>query len=265
MRTKTDSVTSADGTRIVFHTLGEGPPLVIVHGALVTTEMYQQLAELLATDFTVVLVARRDYEPSGSSTGPRTFARHAEDLAAVLALQDGPSFVFGHSAGGLVTLEALAAGVPNIRRFALYEAPLAFAGGPLRPTLDRARELVVGDPAAAVTEFFRAITDPPTPDRILRAMGAAMAHRASGLIADLECLAAMDPDPARWSETTTPALLLAGSASDRYGLESMEKLDAALPNSRLTVLPGLAHHPDDFTTVATTLREFFRPDTGSAS
>ncbi|MFE3195372.1 alpha/beta fold hydrolase [Nocardia sp. NPDC059240] len=265
MWTTTDSVTSADGTRIVFHTIGDGPPLVIVHGALVTTEMYQQLAELLATDYRVVLVARRDYEPSGNSTGPRTFTRQVDDLAAVLERQDGPSFVFGHSAGGLVTLEALAAGVPNIRRFALYEAPLAFAGGPLRPTLDRARELVADQPAEAVTEFFRAISDPPLPDRILRLMGETMAFRATGLVADLECLAAMDPDPSRWSATTTPALLLAGSASDRYGLESMEKLHTALPDSRLTVLDGLAHHPDDFTSVAAALREFFGPDTGSGS
>ncbi|MGW4242804.1 alpha/beta fold hydrolase [Nocardia sp. NPDC004722] len=264
MWTTTDSVVSADGTRIVFHTVGAGPPLVIVHGALVSMEMYRQLAELLATDYRVVLVGRRDYAPSENSTGPHTFARQAQDLAAVLEHLDGPSFVFGHSAGGLVTLEALAAGIPNIRRFALYEAPLTFAGGPLVPTLQRVRELVADQPADAVMEFLTAISDSPIPDRILRAMGAALATRATGLVADLECLAAMDPDVTRWTGTTTPALLLAGSASDRYGLESMAKLDAALPDSRLTVLEGLFHHPDDFTPVAAALREFFGPGTDSA-
>ncbi|MGW4118108.1 alpha/beta fold hydrolase [Nocardia sp. NPDC004711] len=258
MWTTTDSVVSADGTRIVFQTLGDGPPLVILHGALVTMEMYQPLAELLATDYRVVLVGRRDYAPSGNGTRPSIFARQVEDLAAVLERQDGPSFVFGHSAGGLVTLEALAAGIPNIRRFALYEATLAFAGGPLRPTLDRARELVADHPADAVFEFFKAIIDPPAPDSVLRAMGAAMAARAPGMIADLECLAAMDPDLNRWSTATTPALLLAGSASDRYGPESMEKLDAALPDSRFTLLAGLTHNPDDFAPVAAALSEFFR-------
>ncbi|WP_327139158.1 alpha/beta fold hydrolase [Nocardia sp. NBC_01327] len=258
MWTTTDSVVSADGTRIVFHTLGDGPPLVVLHGALVTTELYLPLAELLAAEYRVVVVGRRDYAPSGNGTRPSVFARHVEDLAAVLERQDGPSFVFGHSAGGLVTLEALAAGIPNIRRFALYEAPLAFAGGPLRTTLDRARELVADNhPADAVVEFFRAILDPPAPESILRALGAAMAARAPGLIADLECLAVMDPDLNRWSATATPALLLAGSASDGYGQESMEKLDAALPDSRFTLLAGLTHSPDDFAPVATALREFF--------
>ncbi|RJO73700.1 hypothetical protein D5S18_21240 [Nocardia panacis] len=85
-----------------------------------------------------------------------------------------------------------------------------------------------------------------------------MADRAPGLIADLECLTAMDPDPNRWSATTAPGLLLAGSSSDRYGLESMAKLEAALPNSQFTVLEGLTHNPDDFTPIATAMSEFFR-------
>ncbi|WP_147404044.1 alpha/beta fold hydrolase [Nocardia panacis] len=72
MRT-TDSVASADGTRIVFHTLGDGPPLVIVHGALVTTEAYRPMAELLATSYRVVLIGRRDYAPSGNGPRPSTF------------------------------------------------------------------------------------------------------------------------------------------------------------------------------------------------
>ncbi|MCP9625138.1 alpha/beta hydrolase [Nocardia otitidiscaviarum] len=257
MWTTTDSVISADGTRIVFHTLGDGPPLVVMHGALVTVETYYPMAELLATDYRVVVVCRRGYRPSGSGTQPRIFARQVEDLAAVLECQHGPSFVFGHSAGGLVTLEALAAGVSSIRRFALYEAPLTLAGGPLRPILERARELVADSPAASVIEFFRAILDLPVPEGVLRSMGAAMADRAPGLIADLECLTAMDPDVNRWSAVDIPALLLAGAASDRYGAEGMRKLDAVLPDSRLTVLAGLTHNPDDFTSVAAGLREFF--------
>lgn len=259
MWTTTDSVASADGTEITFHTLGDGPPLVVLHGALVTTEMYLPLAELLAADYRVVVVGRRGYEPSGNGTQPRVFARQVEDLTAVLDRQDGPSFVFGHSAGGLITLEALAAGIPNIRTFALYEAPLAFAGGPLGPTLDRVRELVAQQrPADAVFEFFRAILRQPAPEDVLRGIGAAMAHRASGLVTDLECLAAMDPNLERWSAVTTPALLLAGSASDPYGQELTEKLDATLRDSRFALLDGLNHNPDDFTPVAAALRGFFR-------
>ncbi|WP_405495208.1 alpha/beta fold hydrolase [Nocardia sp. NBC_00511] len=259
MWTTTDSVASADGTRIVFHTLGDGPPLVVLHGALVTTEMYHPLAEKLADDYRVVVVGRRDYEPSENGTQPRVFARQVEDLTAILERQDGPSFVFGHSAGGLVTLEALAAGIPNIRKFALYEAPLAFAGGPLGPTLDQVRELVADHrPADAVFEFFRAILREPAPADILRGIGVAMAHRATGLVSDLECLAAMDPDLDRWSAVATPALLLGGSASDPYGQELTEKLDATLQDSRFTLLEGLHHNPDDFTPVAAALREFFR-------
>jgi pimeloyl-ACP methyl ester carboxylesterase len=46
-------------------------------------------------------VERRDYGISGSGARPSTFARQAEDIAAVLGALGEPSYVFGHSCGGL--------------------------------------------------------------------------------------------------------------------------------------------------------------------
>ena len=118
--------------------------------------------------------------------------------------------------------------------------------------------MAVGRPADAVTEFFTAISDSPLPQDTLDVMGAVMAFRASGLIVDLECITGMDPDPNRWAAVTTPTLLLAGSASDSWGPGSIAMLEAVIPDSRMTLLEGLAHNPDDFAPVAAALREFLR-------
>lgn len=79
--TTTGTVTSADGTTISYRETGQGPGLVIVHGAMQTSHSQLELAEALATDFTCYLPDRRgrgDSGPAGRITGsparPRTSA-----------------------------------------------------------------------------------------------------------------------------------------------------------------------------------------------
>ena len=54
-----DSVTSADGTRIAFDRSGDGPPLILVAGALSTRAGASDIAALLAASFTTVAYDRR--------------------------------------------------------------------------------------------------------------------------------------------------------------------------------------------------------------
>ncbi|QIS09358.1 alpha/beta fold hydrolase [Nocardia arthritidis] len=254
----TDSVESADGTPIVFHVQGDGPPLVILHGTLVTTEMYRDLADLLAARYRVVTVERRDYGPSGIGPRPARFAGHAADLAAVLAAVKEPAFVFGHSFGGLVALHAMNDISSGVRRLALYEPPATLTGPVLAPALATIRDLTsTHRPVDAILEFFAAISDSaPRPDAF-RPFAETLAGRATGLVADLECMTAMPPDVSRWSGIDTPTLLLNGDLSDSYGRNSVDLLRATLPNAHTTILAGLGHHPDDPEPVAAALCEFF--------
>ncbi|MFE3103402.1 alpha/beta fold hydrolase [Nocardia tengchongensis] len=262
MAQSTEKVESADGTPIVFHTRGDGPPLVIVHGALVTLHTYLDLAERLESEYRVVVVERRGYPPSGSRPGPAEFATQADDLAAVLAAVGEPAFVFGHSAGGLVALHAVQRDASMVRRLALYEPPVVYAGPPLRPTLETIRQqMAEGRPADAIVEFFSAIVEPKPPRSVLRPLGDALAFRATGLVADLECLTAMDPDLTAWSGIGIPTLLLTGEITDPYGTKSTELLGATLPDTRAITLAGQRHHPEDTAAVAAALREFFGQET----
>ncbi|WP_369638877.1 alpha/beta fold hydrolase [Nocardia sp. JMUB6875] len=258
MSYRTGSVVSADGTRIVFHTGGDGPPLVIVHGALVPLDVYMALGELLASDYRVVVVERRDYGgPSGNGPRPATFTTQAFDLAAVLAEVGEPAFVFGHSAGGLVTLHAMQRDSSSVRGLALYEPPATLAGPPLRPTLATIRDFMAdGRPVDAVHEFLTAITD-SAPPGFLRRLAESLASRASGLVADLECLTTMNPDITPWSGIDIPALLLNGELTDTYGKNSVDLLRSTLPQAHSLELAGQRHHPDDPVPLATALRDFF--------
>jgi len=74
MRGTMSSVTSRDGTMIGYERLGNGPPLILVDGALCYRRMgpMSALAKQLARHFTVVLYDRRGRGESGNTLGLST-------------------------------------------------------------------------------------------------------------------------------------------------------------------------------------------------
>ncbi|MDP9188446.1 MAG: alpha/beta fold hydrolase, partial [Actinomycetota bacterium] len=116
---------SRDGTTIAFERAGEGPPLILVDGALCYRSFgpMPRLAELLAADFAVYRYDRRGRGESGDTT-PYAVERELEDLEAVINETGGPAFVFGLSSGAALALEAAASGRP-VSGLALYEPPFS--------------------------------------------------------------------------------------------------------------------------------------------
>lgn len=114
---------SKDGTAIAFDRIGNGPPVILIDGALCYRGMGQsgQLAKLLAQRFTVFTYDRRGRGGSGD-TAPYDVEREIEDVAAILSEAGGTAFVWGMSSGAVRALEA-ANRFGGIRKLALYEAP----------------------------------------------------------------------------------------------------------------------------------------------
>lgn len=102
--------TSKDGTQIAFAKIGRGPSLLIIGGALTDHQFYAPLADAMASHFTVYTLDRRGRGLS-EDTKPYAPEREVEDVAAVMALSGGPTFLYGHSAGCALALRAAAAGL----------------------------------------------------------------------------------------------------------------------------------------------------------
>ncbi|HEX4724305.1 MAG TPA: alpha/beta fold hydrolase [Pseudonocardiaceae bacterium] len=253
----TDVARSADGTEIVYHRTGSGPPVVMVPGVLAPTALYEPIALLLSEHYQVVLVERRGYGVSGDGQRPATFAMQAMDIAAVLAAVGEPSFVFGHSAGGIVTLNTLPVATPPVRALALYEPPVSLTGPRLAPVLERCRALVAdGRGADAIVAFLTDIGAAGGTDA-LRAVATTLEHRAAGLILDLECMTSMSNEAGRWTPGDTPILLASGSEADTYAKESLDLLQQELPVLDTVVFAGQGHQPSDPEPVAAALHAFF--------
>ena len=154
-------VTPADGTTIGYRQLGEGPGVILLHGAMSSSYNHVQLAKALADTFTVYLPDRRGRGVSGPYRPDHGVQTDVGDLAAVLAAT-GTHNVFGCSSGAIVTLEA-ALTLPTIHRAAIFEPPL-FEDDQVPTTVLRRldQELAGGDIAAAlVTGMKGAQMGPP--------------------------------------------------------------------------------------------------------
>jgi pimeloyl-ACP methyl ester carboxylesterase len=127
-KTTMQQVTSQDGTRIAYEKSGKGAAVILVNGALATRSGSSELAQLLATDFTVYSYDRRGRGDS-ADTKPYAVRREIEDIAALIDAAGGSAYVYGKSSGACLALEAASSLGDRIKRLALYEAPYSEAAG----------------------------------------------------------------------------------------------------------------------------------------
>ena len=250
-----DKVQSADGTTIAFDRSGAGPALILVVGAFSDRSSTETLASALAANFTVYEYDRRGRGDSGDAA-PYSIEREVDDLAAVVTAAGGSAFVFGHSSGGALALEAAASGVP-IRGVAVYEPP--YTPGPTAEFAAQLAEMAAaGRTSDAAAAFLGLMGTPPAVVEQMKA-GPHWEHMAAFApsLAHEVWLCNDGSVPAdRLTKISAPTLVLAGGASPAWAQEVGSTVAGAVPNGRLRVLEGQSHGVADEVLVPV-LREFF--------
>ena len=111
-------VSSGDGTEISYWTSGDGPPIVLVHGAPADHTRWRPLLPYLEQHLTVHAIDRRGRGASGDAA-EYSLEREYEDVAALVdavAAASGELVdVYGHSHGGIVAFGA-ATLTTNVRK-----------------------------------------------------------------------------------------------------------------------------------------------------
>jgi pimeloyl-ACP methyl ester carboxylesterase len=123
MRETFREVASPDGTTIAFDRLGDGPPVILVCGAMCDRALMRPTAEELAKHFTVLNYDRRGRGDS-SDTPPYAVEREIEDIGALVAEAGETASLYGHSSGAGLALRAAAHGLP-LDKIALHDPPYA--------------------------------------------------------------------------------------------------------------------------------------------
>jgi pimeloyl-ACP methyl ester carboxylesterase len=262
-----DKVTSSDGTTIAFDRVGEGPPLILVDGALCyrASGPNGPLAELLRQHFTVLTYDRRGRGDSGD-TAPFAVEREVEDLQALIEEAGGSAYVYGISSGAVLALDAANRGLA-IEKLALYEAP--FVVDDTRPPVPedyRARldQLVASDRRSEAVKLFMSegVRVPAIFVTMMRFMPAwpklkAVAHTLPYDTSVMGDTQSGKPLPAeRWSNVTLPTLVMGGGKSPAWMRNGVRALADLLPNARYRTLERQTHIVKP-AALAPVLTEFF--------
>ena len=242
------TVASRDGTRIAYWQSGHGDPLVLVHGTTSDHTRWTPLLELLEPHATVYAMDRRG-RPGSGDADPYAIEREFEDVAAVVdavANETGIAVdLFGHSFGALCSLEA-AMLTPDIRRLALYEAPIGAAELPgLAVLLDDLDQLVAsGRDGDAIERFFRDCVGTPEPELELLKDTDAWAIRVANartMLRELRAAGSYQFDAGRFRSMSVPTVVLVGDDRPAGTQRPGEEVTTALPNATLVILDGQHH------------------------
>lgn len=252
---------TVDGVRMHVSVSGDGPDLVLIHGASGSSRDFGAgLLERLEGRYRVIAVDRPGFgwsDPSPRDAGIREDARLIRGTVAALGAQR--PIVLGHSYGGAVALAWAVEAPESLSALVLVSAPShswdtplsAFYAVTSAPVLRRivvpliAAWVPPGTVTANVAEVF---APQAMPDGYEAAFGPSMSLRRQVLYLNATQRADLRPQieamiPA-YPALSLPIESVHGDADTTVGLPiHAEKLARAAPTNRLTVLPGIGHMP----------------------
>lgn len=242
-------VTSADGTPIATHTVGDGPTVVIVNGALSTARDAGAIAQAFAdAGLRAVTYDRRARGDSGDAS-PADPAREVEDLAAVISASGSDAAVIGHSSGAVLALHAAGEGLPMTRLF-LSEPPFRFGeDDPASDLADRLQALVDdGRPGDAVVLFQREGVG--LPDAFIEQFRASpafeqVARLGRSTVYDTLVTQRVSTPTAAMLGVRMPVTILRGSETMPILVAAASRLAEAMPDAEFVEVPESVGHRMD--------------------
>jgi len=256
-------VTSGDA-EIVYWTLGDGPPVVLLHPFPAHHEFWTPVADSLGARYRLILPDLRGHGESGVGEGPATMEKHAADIGRVMDDADvGRAPLIGVSIGGYVLFEfwrkfrgrVAAIGLCNTK--APADGPEARAGRlqAANDVLDRGTEPFL---ESMISRLFGKTTRETRPDLVDGAMRM-MRQMSPEDIAQVQRGMASRPDSVETLKTiNVPTLLITGDEDILTGINEAELMRQHIAGSQLRVIPKAGHYspweqPDE---AARLLRQF---------
>ena len=250
---------SIDGVKLRFQRMGEGPPVVLIHGASGNlNDMTFRLAPALARNHQVFAFDRPGHGMSGIAEGGASISVQASLMRRALA-ETGidRAIVLGHSYGGSVALAWAVDAPESVEALILLATPSQVWSGGLGLTTDLLASPITGPlvaqaAARLVTQGFAARTltvvfaPQPAPPGYLEHLDLALVLQPRSLRENAIQLNRLKeevrPMVPRYPALPMPVEILHGEADRTVGLEIHSvPLAAQVPHARLTRLPGIGH------------------------
>ncbi|KRF18355.1 alpha/beta fold hydrolase [Nocardioides sp. Soil796] len=234
-----------NGIEVAYHRVGDGPLLVLVHGAAEDGRIWEPQLEVLSDDFTVVAWD----EPGAGRSGdmPRDFGLtdYADCLAGLIdSLALGPAHVAGLSWGGTVVLELYRRHPALVATLIMNDTYAGWSGSlpadEVRARVDGARRMLAA-PAEDFSPTLPGLFAGDPPAEFLPLLAAISADvRPASLRHQLAIMAAADLSDLL-PRVAVPTLLLWGEEDVRSPLSVARQFETAIADTQLVVIPGAGH------------------------
>lgn len=234
-------VTLEDGCRLAWRMDGpeEAPVLVFAHPLGGSSALWQGQAEALSDQFRVLRYDIRGHGESDVTPGPYSIERLGRDVLGLLdALSLEQVSFCGLSLGGFIAQWLGVNAGQRLHRLVLANTA-AYMGPPESWTarIETARQQGMGTIATAALErWFTPDFSARSPETVEAVRKVIEANNPEGYAACAGAIAVMDQrEDIRGIRV--PTLVIGGSADPATPLACAEELHAAIPGSRLEVLP----------------------------
>lgn len=277
-----------NGTSLAYRELGEGTPVVFVHGGISDLRIWEVQQEAVGREHRAIAYSCRHCwpnEPAPRDAEP-SMAQEVDDLQGLVqALDAAPTHLVGNSSGGLLCLYLALRSPERVRSLVLLEPfvlPL-FASVPPKP-----RELLAlafrdprlaaaivgfgarglgpaqaafrrGDLDAGLERFVRAVLGRYGVEKMTDARRAQARDNLDHFAAQLTASADFPPlDPEQVRRLGVPTLLLSGEQSPAILRLLTDRLHHLLPNAERVDIPEASHdaHVDNPSAVTDAILEF---------
>jgi 3-oxoadipate enol-lactonase len=238
----------SDDAEIFYWTLGDGPPVVLLHPFPVHHEFWLPVAETLAARYRLILPDLRGHGESDVGEGPATMQKHASDLARVMDdAEVGRAPIVGVSIGGYAIFEfwrnhrgrVAALGLCNTK--APADTPEARAGRlqAASDVLERGTETFF---ESLIAKLFGKTTRENRPDLVDAALHM-MRKMSPDDIAQVQRGMAARADSIETLKTiNVPALILTGDEDLMTGANEAELMHQRISGSRVRVIAKAGHY-----------------------
>jgi pimeloyl-ACP methyl ester carboxylesterase len=243
-----------NGYDMAYLEVGEGPPLVCVHGSLCDFRIWSAVLGPLTARHRVIAVSLRHFFPEhwNGLSDTYSIAQHVDDMIAFIEkLEAGPVDLMGHSRGGHISFR-LAQRRPDLLRKLILAEP----GGELDGSLDpdykpgpsplaerfavAAGKIGGGDIDGGLTYFMDTLEGPGAWQRLPAMSKQLLRDNATTLIGQVR-----DNRPpfskADAESIKTPTLFIGGARTKGMLAKVLHTLAAHVAGARTEMIPGATH------------------------
>lgn len=237
--------------------IGQGPPLVCVHGSLSDFRAWAAVLKPLSASRQLIVPSLRHYFPEhwDGTDGQFNMAQHVDDMIAFIeGLSLGPIDLIGHSRGGHLAFH-LALQRPDLLR----KLVLAEPGGTMDETLmpdvveegvpaagttahmaEASEKIMAGDLDGGLRAFIDGINGPGTWDALPAADRQMREDNAYSWLAQVN--EGRQPFTKAQAETlSVPTLFVGGANTPGMLAVIVRTLPNHVPNAKLAIIPDAGH------------------------